>query len=70
VATGPHPSSSLVCSSASAAATTRGARGPPGAGLGLAIASAYARAVGGELRYKRASPRGARFTFTLPGART
>jgi signal transduction histidine kinase len=45
-------------------------QGLPGAGLGLAIASAYARAVGGELRYERATPRGARFTFTLPEART
>jgi signal transduction histidine kinase len=42
-------------------------RGAPGAGLGLAIASAYARAVGGRLRYE-ARPRGARFTFTLPAA--
>jgi signal transduction histidine kinase len=42
----------------------------PGAGLGLAIASAYARAVGGYLRYERARPSGARFTFTLPAART
>jgi signal transduction histidine kinase len=45
-------------------------QGLPGAGLGLAIASAYARAVGGELRYDRATPCGARFTFTLPEART
>lgn len=45
-------------------------RGSPGAGLGLAIASAYARAAGGRLRYERARPRGARFTFTLPVART
>jgi signal transduction histidine kinase len=45
-------------------------QGLPGAGLGLAIASAYARAVGGELRYERATPCGARFTFTLPEART
>jgi signal transduction histidine kinase len=44
--------------------------GAPGAGLGLAIASAYARAVGGYLRYEQARPRGARFTFTLPAART
>jgi signal transduction histidine kinase len=45
-------------------------KGAPGAGLGLAIASAYARAVGGRLRYERARPRGARFTFTLPVPRT
>jgi signal transduction histidine kinase len=45
-------------------------KGLPGAGLGLAIASAYARAMGGNLRYEQASPCGARFTFTLPEART
>jgi signal transduction histidine kinase len=45
-------------------------KGAPGAGLGLAIASAYAGAVGGYLRYERARPRGARFTFTLPAPRT
>ncbi len=44
-------------------------KGSPGAGLGLAIASAYAQAVGGCVRYERARPRGARFTFTLPAAR-
>ncbi len=43
--------------------------GAPGAGLGLAIAFAYARAVGGALRYEKVRPRGARFTFTLPAAR-
>lgn len=37
-----------------------------GAGLGLAIASSFARELGGELRYKDAEPTGARFTFSLP----
>ena len=46
-----------------------GQPGAPGAGLGLAIAFAYARAVGGALRYEKVRPRGARFTFTRPGAR-
>jgi len=45
-------------------------RGTAGAGLGLAIASAYAQAVGGRIRYEPARPCGARFTFTLPAART
>jgi len=44
--------------------------GTPGAGLGLAIASAYTRALGGELGYEPAQPRGARFTLTLPAARS
>jgi signal transduction histidine kinase len=43
--------------------------GAAGAGLGLAIASEYARAVGGRIRYEPARPSGARFTFTLPAAR-
>jgi signal transduction histidine kinase len=37
-----------------------------GAGLGLAIASSFAAAVGGALTYEPAAPRGARFTFVLP----
>ncbi len=44
--------------------------GPPGAGLGLSIASAYANALGGELDYEAAEPRGARFTLSLPAARS
>lgn len=40
----------------------------PGAGLGLAIAAAYANAAGGRLDYEPAEPRGARFTFSLPSA--
>jgi signal transduction histidine kinase len=39
---------------------------PRGAGLGLAIAASFARALGGELIYEPAEPRGARFTFVLP----
>ena len=42
----------------------------PGAGLGLSIASAYANALGGELAYSPAQPRGARFTLSLPAARS
>jgi two-component system, OmpR family, sensor histidine kinase MtrB len=37
-----------------------------GAGLGLAIAKSFATALGGDLRYERAQPRGARFRFDLP----
>ena len=37
-----------------------------GAGLGLAIASSYAEALGGELRYEDASGAGARFALSLP----
>jgi signal transduction histidine kinase len=37
-----------------------------GAGLGLAIARAYARAHNGELRYERGDPTGARFVVDLP----
>jgi signal transduction histidine kinase len=44
--------------------------GSPGAGLGLSIASAYANALGGELGYEAAEPRGARFTLSLPAARS
>jgi signal transduction histidine kinase len=44
--------------------------GSSGAGLGLSIASAYAKALGGELAYEPAEPRGARFTLSLPAARS
>jgi len=44
--------------------------GETGSGLGLAIASAYAHALGGELAYEPAEPRGARFTLSLPAARS
>jgi signal transduction histidine kinase len=37
-----------------------------GAGLGLAIARAYARAHQGDLRYERGDPTGARFVVDLP----
>lgn len=40
--------------------------GRQGAGLGLAIAKAFAEALGGDLRYERAEPCGARFRFELP----
>ena len=51
---------------------TRGHAGehPEGAGLGLAIAAAYAKAQGAELRYVPAKPRGARFEFALAAAET
>ena len=49
---------------------TRGDRelrgGPTGAGLGLAIASSFAEALGGELRYESALAGGARFVLVLP----
>lgn len=44
--------------------------GSSGAGLGLSIASAYAKALGGELAYEPAEPRGARFTLSLPATRS
>jgi signal transduction histidine kinase len=44
--------------------------GAPGAGLGLSIASSYAKALGGELAYEPAEPSGARFTLSLPAARS
>jgi two-component system, OmpR family, sensor histidine kinase MtrB len=37
-----------------------------GAGLGLAIAKSFADAIGGDLRYERAQPSGARFCFAVP----
>jgi signal transduction histidine kinase len=43
-------------------------RHPGGAGLGLAIAAAYTKALGGELSYAAASPTGARFELTLERA--
>jgi signal transduction histidine kinase len=44
--------------------------GTAGAGLGLSIASAYATAVGGEVEYESVQPHGARFTLSLPAARS
>jgi signal transduction histidine kinase len=44
--------------------------GQTGSGLGLAIAAAYARCLGGKLGYESAQPRGARFTLSLPAARS
>jgi two-component system sensor histidine kinase KdpD len=43
--------------------------GAPGAGLGLAIATAYAEALGGRLDYEPVEPTGARFILSLPGPR-
>jgi signal transduction histidine kinase len=43
-------------------------RSAGGAGLGLAIAHEFADAVGAELDYEPAEPRGARFVFNLPQA--
>jgi signal transduction histidine kinase len=40
-----------------------------GAGLGLAIARSFAKALGGELRYEPAKPHGARFVLKLPRAK-
>ena len=37
-----------------------------GFGLGLAITRAYMQVLGGDLHYEAASPRGSRFTLTLP----
>jgi signal transduction histidine kinase len=42
--------------------------GKPGAGLGLAIARAFARAHGGDIVYEEARPCGARFELFLPAA--
>jgi signal transduction histidine kinase len=42
------------------------ARVPGGTGLGLAIAQELASALGGELRYEPAEPKGAKFTLELP----
>jgi signal transduction histidine kinase len=44
--------------------------GVHGSGLGLAIATAYAKAFGANLAYEPAQPRGARFTLSLPAARS
>ncbi len=44
--------------------------GVPGSGLGLSIATAYAKGFGGKLAYAPAQPRGARFTLSLPAARS
>jgi signal transduction histidine kinase len=44
--------------------------GVQGSGLGLSIATAYAKAFGGKLAYEPAQPRGARFTLSLPVARS
>jgi signal transduction histidine kinase len=44
--------------------------GAAGAGLGLSIASAYAGTMGGRLAYESAQPHGARFTLSLPAARS
>ena len=44
--------------------------GAPGAGLGLAIAAAYADALGGRLDYESVEPTGARFILSLPAARS
>jgi signal transduction histidine kinase len=44
--------------------------GAPGTGLGLSIACEYAGAMGGTLAYEAAQPRGARFTLSLPAARS
>jgi signal transduction histidine kinase len=46
------------------------AKSSVGAGLGLAIAQSYARALGGRIRYAPGAPRGARFEFILPAAPT
>jgi signal transduction histidine kinase len=40
--------------------------GVSGAGLGLAIASSFASALGGELAYETGRRSGARFVFRLP----
>lgn len=42
------------------------ARGPGGYGLGLAITRAYAKALGGTLRYAAVLPHGSAFTLTFP----
>jgi signal transduction histidine kinase len=40
--------------------------GTPGAGLGLSIALAYAKALGGRLEYENVDPHGARFILSMP----
>ncbi len=44
--------------------------GAPGAGLGLAIAAAYADALDGRLDYESVEPTGARFILSLPAAQS
>jgi signal transduction histidine kinase len=44
--------------------------GPPGAGLGLSIARAYAVALGGHLEYEGADRYGARFILSLPATQS
>lgn len=46
--------------------SARPADAPGGTGLGLSIAQSYAQAHGGEVRYRRATPRGACFELVLP----
>lgn len=41
-------------------------RSTEGTGLGLAIAQSFARAHGGEILYRDATPQGARFEFVIP----
>lgn len=45
------------------------AHSAPGVGLGLALSRRLARSMGGDLRYFKAAPDGARFDLLLPSAR-
>jgi len=45
-------------------------RSSGGFGLGLSITKAYARVLGGELRYRAAQPHGSSFTLALPKPRS